>query len=833
MRSVPSPPQLELAALRAAQERLRRELEELETRLNRLDQQLVESKAGDLPSPVGETAPPPGPPPLPVVTPGKASLAPVPFERPKQPAPMTPPADQMSGPVETPPPQSGPARTSDSLEVRLGTIWLVRIGVVILLTGLVFLGNFAYHTYVAQFGAAGKLTLLYLCAAGLTGLGAWLDRQREKMHGYGKVLLAGGAATAYYATFAAHFVERLQVIQSPLVGGLALLAAAGGLVWLADRQKSELIALLAVLLAYYTSAINPLGPFTLFSCLLLTATAVFFLIRHRWRRIPFAALVGSYGSYAFWRFVSEGGAGPDSTRWGLPFLAGIWCIFTVAVFVTERATFGSAGRLAYLTANNGAFFAGAAHIFAVGNSGKFWVFAVSYGGALLALSILARRHDREDDRLDGAYLAQGLAVLTLGIAAKLTDHSRQTAALTFAVESIILVTCSRWRHAWIYKIGGAICALIASPIAAASLALQGPRDAFIGLFVIGVLFANSLLLKRGSGTGGSRIDPWTQFFTLLLLAVIGSSLVWRVHFSDWDANIFALAAVVGAVALPRLRLPELAPARVFLLVSLGWWVFRRVAHGALPWWEPLPLAAVIFGLGLWWRRTGHLDAPGPMVSKFYEAVAVALVVVWGFDQVPEAWRIPFFCALGAVLVVAGASRRNAEAIRTGMIFALAGVAVFWLGEVSGLTGLFAPARPRFNDLLAILAFAGAWRLGRKLAIDPGLIPDSARLFLPPLLAASVWLWTTRWSEAGQTVPVTVAWSLLALTLFFAGLGLRERSYRLAGLAVLALAVGRVFLFDVWRFETVGRILSFLVLGAVLLLLGYLYNRFGTKLREWL
>jgi hypothetical protein len=28
-------------------------------------------------------------------------------------------------------------------------------------------------------------------------------------------------------------------------------------------------------------------------------------------------------------------------------------------------------------------------------------------------------------------------------------------------------------------------------------------------------------------------------------------------------------------------------------------------------------------------------------------------------------------------------------------------------------------------------------------------------------------------------------------------------------------------------------LSFLVLGAVLLLLGYLYNRFGTKLREWL
>ena len=78
-----------------------------------------------------------------------------------------------------------------------------------------------------------------------------------------------------------------------------------------------------------------------------------------------------------------------------------------------------------------------------------------------------------------------------------------------------------------------------------------------------------------------------------------------------------------------------------------------------------------------------------------------------------------------------------------------------------------------------------------------------------------------------------AWSLLALALFFAGLALRERAYRLAGLTVLALAIGRVFLFDVWHFETLGRIVSFLVLGSVLLLLGYLYNRFGEKLREWL
>jgi uncharacterized membrane protein len=186
-----------------------------------------------------------------------------------------------------------------------------------------------------------------------------------------------------------------------------------------------------------------------------------------------------------------------------------------------------------------------------------------------------------------------------------------------------------------------------------------------------------------------------------------------------------------------------------------------------------------------------------------------------------------------MLLLAGTVRRSAETIITGVVFALVGVALFWLSEFGALTLWSGREMPRLNDLLAILAFAVAWRFARRLATDPLLIPDAPRLFLPPIIAASVWLWTTRWSEAGQAAPLTVAWSLLALALFFAGLGLRERAYRLAGLAVLALAIGRVFLFDVWRFETIGRILSFLVLGAVLLLLGYLYNRVGAKLREWL
>jgi uncharacterized membrane protein len=39
--------------------------------------------------------------------------------------------------------------------------------------------------------------------------------------------------------------------------------------------------------------------------------------------------------------------------------------------------------------------------------------------------------------------------------------------------------------------------------------------------------------------------------------------------------------------------------------------------------------------------------------------------------------------------------------------------------------------------------------------------------------------------------------------------------------------------DVWKLETLYRILSFMALGVVLLVLGFIYNRYQEKIREWL
>jgi uncharacterized membrane protein len=99
---------------------------------------------------------------------------------------------------------------------------------------------------------------------------------------------------------------------------------------------------------------------------------------------------------------------------------------------------------------------------------------------------------------------------------------------------------------------------------------------------------------------------------------------------------------------------------------------------------------------------------------------------------------------------------------------------------------------------------------------------------------TLWLFVSRWVlRSASGFYLTASWSALALALFACGMALRERMYRWLGLGVLAAALGRVVVFDVWKLETIYRTLSFMALGIVLLVLGFIYNKYQEKIRQWL
>ena len=82
--------------------------------------------------------------------------------------------------------------------------------------------------------------------------------------------------------------------------------------------------------------------------------------------------------------------------------------------------------------------------------------------------------------------------------------------------------------------------------------------------------------------------------------------------------------------------------------------------------------------------------------------------------------------------------------------------------------------------------------------------------------------------------VTLAWAVEGSGHFSNGLGAGERSFRLTGLSLLMLCFAKILFRDVWQLQKVSdRYLTFIVLGAAMVLMHFLYNRYREKILQYL
>jgi hypothetical protein len=142
------------------------------------------------------------------------------------------------------------------------------------------------------------------------------------------------------------------------------------------------------------------------------------------------------------------------------------------------------------------------------------------------------------------------------------------------------------------------------------------------------------------------------------------------------------------------------------------------------------------------------------------------------------------------------------------------------------------AKAYWQSLVAIVALFGVQQLGRRLAVDEK-VPDKIHQWLILVGGALLFIWLSIWvSDIGEHGARTIAWSLLAVVYFGAGLGLRERWYRLMGLGTLAIALVSLVPI-IWQMETKMKIASFFVMGGVFLGLGFVYTRYQEQLKKLL
>jgi uncharacterized membrane protein len=72
----------------------------------------------------------------------------------------------------------------------------------------------------------------------------------------------------------------------------------------------------------------------------------------------------------------------------------------------------------------------------------------------------------------------------------------------------------------------------------------------------------------------------------------------------------------------------------------------------------------------------------------------------------------------------------------------------------------------------------------------------------------------------------------AVVLVGVGVSTRSTVNRLLGLGLIGIVVVKLYLYDVWLLGLVYRVAAFAGLGALLLLMSYLYSRYRVSIEDW-
>lgn len=88
-------------------------------------------------------------------------------------------------------------------------------------------------------------------------------------------------------------------------------------------------------------------------------------------------------------------------------------------------------------------------------------------------------------------------------------------------------------------------------------------------------------------------------------------------------------------------------------------------------------------------------------------------------------------------------------------------------------------------------------------------------------------------EHAKNFSLSAIWAVYSILLIIVGIFKRVRVLRLAGLALFWITIFKVFAIDVFGIGGIFRVASLLSLGVILLVTGYLYQRYGARIKVFL
>ncbi|MFB3787039.1 MAG: DUF2339 domain-containing protein [bacterium] len=758
-------------------------------------------------------------------------------------------------------------------ETQVGEVWFNRIGLVALIIAFALMGR--YITPLLQ--PWHKTALSYLASAALLIIG-W--RFEERLRIFARPVMAGGAALAFFSSYAAYFLPAMACV--PLGASLALMSASiGGLFLLAERWQSESTAGLAIFLGHvaaYTAGGNA-DAFTLIAIMFLDTAAVFLLWRHSWVPLSLFAVCASYLSHLLWSLQDHPMTSPEFSFWlNFSFLSSYYVLF-LAADLLYHARLRDLGRVAFTLPQRSAGRAlGAVSLvfYSILVTGLFlgtkiywdhiFLFFLPLAGLQVVLMLY---HEARDNPDHPWYAATATLFLNLGLFSWLGGL---TLNLVLAAQALLLLVMSRSLRFWFLN-----------PLAQVVIFLN-----FVHYWTAGAHHFSTVPAYLGGLATAlvyftqARLEETWEFMNP---DESGTTSKWVKGFLDTiQAYVKPLAFLhAGAGAL----LMTAATYRYFDAVPVTIWFmmgFSLLSVVVAAWMKSAALntAPLVFiTAGHWWLYDGL--TPGTGVREHPAMTFCLVLVTLGFGVLVEwftpednrkadrvltsgwGWGFGYFYVLAFVLAGIWFWIRGDMLFESGamiypfwMIFPLAALSLGWglnLGclQIAAYAASLAWLLPEgfatpleysgssmgllTAGLIVFIQYIG---MERMLAVQDSRILDVIQKNLGSWMrrllvaAAGAWmLFVLSYSEVLRGYWTSVGWTLLALSLLVLGFVWKGKSYRRVAMAVFVLAIGRVFLIDVAQLETFYRMVAFMCLGITLILVSFLYARMRRQIREWL
>ena len=490
------------------------------------------------------------------------------------------------------------------------------------------------------------------------------------------------------------------------------------------------------------------------------------------------------------------------------------------------------------------------------------------------LALASRRMGFDRGQLAEAYAGLGVAFSAIAVPLALDTYFTST---VWAVQGLVLLWLGCRRDRPLAVGGGAVLQVLAAASFAMHLgeSLPYPDDAppianeyLLGALLLAVAgLTSGWLISRGpQRDDADRLFAWVALAwgALWWLAAGLMEIVQQLsESSELSSSLGFMVGsfAAGSLAARRLRWRELESVGLLILPTLVLMLALSLLTQSHPldrWgWAAWPPAFAVHYLLLRRREDSFARLSAWLHAGGYWTLAAlaAREVYWQVDRVAEGvW--PLAATTASVLALAAA----AMAARRGLAWPVSAHWRTYLLVCAGpmllvLTVVLVAALSHDGDpqpllylpvlnplgVLVGLQLAGLLAL-RKLALAEGGYPFQDLVdarWSPGLAAAGVVLATVEtarsvshwldvpwdleslWNTTELQTSLSILWAVIGLSGMVAGVRMARRAVWVAGASWMAVVVVKLFLVDLSSLTALGRVVSFIVVGVLLLIVGYL------------